>query len=260
MRDMVKTVAFANQKGGVGKTTTVINLAAALGEKGWSLLLVDLDPQANLTAGVGVDPGEVEKGMGELMLSRRVSFEDIIRECAIPGADLAPSGIELANFDINAARERGRERILAERLSEVAERYDLVMVDCPPAFNLLTVNALTAADGVVVPVQCYFYSLQGLASLISTIEDIREAYNPDLEIVGVLATAAETGTVIARLVLERLREEFGSKVFRTVIRKSVRVAEAPMYGLSLLQYAPSHDVSQAYRELAREFARRLKRI
>ena len=254
---MGSIVAFANQKGGVGKTTTVVNLAAALRERGWSILLVDLDPQANLTAGVGVDPAGQESGMGELMLSRRVSFDDIIRECSIPGADLAPSGIELADFDINAARERGRERILAGRLEEVRENYDLVMIDCPPAFNLLTVNALTAADGVVVPVQCYFYSLQGLASLTATLESIREAYNPGLELLGVLATAAETGTVIARTVIERLQEEFGKKVFRTVIRKSVRVAEAPMYGLSMLQYAPGHDVSQAYRELAREFARRL---
>ncbi len=251
-------VAFANQKGGVGKTTTVINLAAALREKGWSLLLVDLDPQANLTAGLGVDPGGQEGGMGELMLSRRVSFRDILTECSIPGVDLAPSGIELADFDINAARERGRERILAERLREVEDLYDLILIDCPPAFNLLTVNALTAAKGVVVPVQCYFYSLQGLAGLTATLEGIREAYNPELELLGVLATAAETGTVIARTVIERLQEEFGKKMFRTVIRKSVKVAEAPMYGLSMLQYAPSHDVSQAYRELASEFVKRLR--
>lgn len=250
-------VAIANQKGGVGKTTTVINLAAALAELGWSLLLVDLDPQANLTAGLGTDPGELEYALGDLLLSRRIGLDEILVESGIDGADLAPSNIELARFDINVARERGRERILAERLKGAADHYDLVFIDCPPAFNLLTVNALTAADYVVVPVQCYFYSLQGLASLASTISDIRDAYNGDLEVLGVLATAAETGTNIARLVIERLREQFGKRVFDTVIRKSVRVAEAPMYGRPLLSLSPSHDVSRAYRELAEEFVGRL---
>jgi chromosome partitioning protein len=250
-------IAFANQKGGVGKTTTVINLAAALQELGWSILLIDLDPQANLTAGLGVDPGELEYALGDLLLSSKIGFDDILLPCSIPEVTLAPSNIELAKFDINVARERGRERILAERLSAVADGYDLVFIDCPPAFNLLTVNALTAAAGVVVPVLCYFYSLQGLASLTSTIADIRDAYNPGLEVLGVLATAAETGTNIARVVIEQLREQFGELVFDTIIRKSVRVAEAPMYGESLLSFAPSHDVSQAYRELADEFVGRL---
>ncbi len=254
---MGSIVAFANQKGGVGKTTTVINLAAALAELDWTILLVDLDPQANLTAGLGVDPGELEYALGDLLLSRRIGWGDVLVECGIPEVTLAPSNIELAKFDINVASQRGRERILAERLAEVVDDYDLVFIDCPPAFNLLTVNALTAADGVVVPVQCYFYSLQGLASLASTIEDIRDAYNEDLEVLGVLATAAETGTNIARLVIERLQEQFGEQVFDTVIRKSVRVAEAPMYGKSLLSLSPSHDVSRAYRELAEEFVGRL---
>jgi chromosome partitioning protein len=254
---MGSIVAFANQKGGVGKTTTVINLAAALAELDWTVLLVDLDPQANLTAGLGTDPGELEYALGDLLLSRRIGFDEILVESGIDGVNLAPSNIELAKFDINVARERGRERILAERLREVADDYDLVFIDCPPAFNLLTVNALTAADYVVVPVQCYFYSLQGLASLASTISDIRDAYNGDLEVLGVLATAAETGTNISRLVIERLQEQFGEQVFSTVIRKSVKVAEAPMYGKSLLAMSPSHDVSRAYRELAEEFVGRL---
>ncbi|MDY6794101.1 MAG: ParA family protein [Actinomycetota bacterium] len=256
--DPGRTVAFANQKGGVGKTTTLLNLAAALAEKGHYPLLVDLDPQANLTSGVGVDPYAPGYSVADLLMEKGVSMSEVIIPCSLPGVKIAPAKQELANFDIRVADRRGRENLLFERIRESGEEEDFVFVDCPPSLNLLTVNALTAARWVIIPVQCYYYSLNGLRALEGTIRDIRDVYNPDLGILGVLATACETGTHIAQTVTRELEDRFGELLFRTVIRKSVRVAEAPMYGRSLLGYSPSHDVSHAYRELAGEFLARLR--
>jgi chromosome partitioning protein len=255
--DPERTVAFANQKGGVGKTTTLMNLSAALTERGYYPVLIDLDPQANLTTGVGVDPDVLGFSTVDLLMDESVSLSDILIPCSLPGVKVAPARQELANFDIRMAGREGREGILSRLLREDLEDCDFIFVDCPPSLNLLTVNALTAVGWVLIPVQCYYYSLNGLDALTRTIGDIQEVYNPDLRVLGVLATAYETGTRVAQGVKGELDDRFGDLVFNTIIRKSVRVAEAPLHGRSLLQYSPSHDVSHAYRSLADEFLERI---
>ena len=251
-----QVIAFANQKGGVGKTTTCVNLAGALSEKGKSILLVDMDYQSNLTLGVGLSPNDSEKGTGDILLFPEVSFRDVIHESSIPNADIAPANLTLSKVDINIDKRPERHKILHDKLYEVKDNYDYVFIDCPPAFNLLTVNALSTSDGVLIPIQCYPYSLAGLNTLLEIIDDIRYAYNFDLEITGILPTAYETNTRIAASVLEELHERYGGKVFETIIKKSVKVAEGPVHGKPMVQYANSHPVTRAYRELGSEFLRR----
>lgn len=249
-------ISFANQKGGVGKTTTCINLAGVLSEMGRSMLLVDMDYQGNLTLGVGLELDDVEKGTGDILLYPDISFRDVIRESSIPRADIAPANLDLSKVDINIAERRERHKILHDKLYEVKDHYDYVFIDCPPAFNLLTINSLSTSDGVLIPIQCYPYSLSGLNTLLEIIDDIRYAYNFDLEIAGIIATAYDTNTRIASDVLNELHERYGGKVFDTIIRKSVKVAEGPVYQKPMVQYAGSHPVTRAYRELGQEFLRR----
>lgn len=249
-------ISFANQKGGVGKTTTCINLAGALSEKGMSILLVDMDYQGNLTLGVGLGPGDSERGTGDVMLYPEVSFREVIHCSVIPNADIAPANLDLSKVDINIDKRPERHKILHDKLYEVKDNYDYVFIDCPPAFNLLTVNALSASDGVIIPIQCYPYSLAGLNTLIEIIDDIRYAYNFDLEIAGILPAAYETNTRIAADVLQELHDRYGGKVYDTIIRKSVKVAEGPIHGKPMVQYASSHPVTKAYRQLANEFLKR----
>ena len=251
-----QVISFANQKGGVGKTTTCMNLAGAVSEKGKSILLVDMDYQGNLSLGVGMDPGDFEKGMGDVILFPEVSFRDVIHQSSIPNADIAPANLMLSKIDINIDRREERHKILHDKLYEVKDNYDYVFIDCPPAFNLLTVNALSASDGVLIPIQCYPYSMAGLNTLLEIIDDIRYAYNFDLEITGILATAYETNTRIAGDVLQELHDLYGGKVFDTIIKKSVKVAEGPIHQKPMVQYANRHPVTMAYRELAVEFLRR----
>ena len=248
-------ISFANQKGGVGKTTTCINLAGALSEKGLSILLVDMDYQGNLSLGVGVDDG-FEKGTGELLLHPDVSFREIIHTSSIPNADIAPANLALSKVDINIADRKERHGILHDKLYEVKDNYDYVFIDCPPAFNLLTINALSSSDGILIPVQSYPYSLSGLNTLLEIIDDIRYAYNFDLEIAGILATAYDRNTRVAADVLRELHDRYGGKVFNTIIYKSVKVAEGPIHQKPIVQYAKSHPVANAYRELAEEFLSR----
>lgn len=249
-------VSFANQKGGVGKTTTCINLAGALSEQGMRMLLVDMDYQGNLSLGVGLGSDREGSGVGEVLLFPDVGFRDVIEESSIPGADIAPASMTLSKVDINIAEKRKRESILHDKLMEVKDSYDYIFIDCPPAFNLLTINALTASDGVLIPVQCYYYSLSGLNTLIEIIDDIRYAYNFDLEITGIIPTEYNSGTNIARSVLEELQMRYGGKVYDTIIKKSVKVAEGPIHQRSILQYARRHPVAEAYRELGSEFLSR----
>lgn len=249
-------ISFANQKGGVGKTTTCVNLAGALSEKGRTMLLVDMDYQGNLTLGVGMNPGDIGRGTGDVLLYPDVSFREVIHTSSIPNADIAPATLDLSKVDINIDKRPERHRILHDKLHEVRDSYDYVFIDCPPAFNLLTVNALSASDGVVIPIQCYPYSLAGLNTLLEIIDDIRYAYNFELEITGIVPTAYETNTRIAADVLQELHDRYGGKVYDTVIRKSVKVAEGPIHQKPMVQYASSHPVSKAYRALAEEFLKR----
>lgn len=249
-------ISFANQKGGVGKTTTCINLAGALSDKGKTMLMVDMDYQSNLSLGVGIDAGENHQGTGELLLHPDVSFRDVIQVSSIPNADIAPATLSLSKVDINIDRRPDRHKILHDKLFEVKDNYDYVFLDCPPAFNLLTINALSTSDGVLIPIQCYPYSLAGLNTLIEIIDDIRYAYNFDLEITGIVPTAYDTNTRVAGDVLKQLHDRFGGKVFDTIIKKSVKVAEGPIHQKPMVQYARSHPVTQAYRQLADEFLRR----
>ncbi|MBU1671650.1 MAG: ParA family protein [Actinobacteria bacterium] len=251
-----QVISFANQKGGVGKTTTCINLAGALAETGTSILLVDMDYQSNLTLGVGLDLGPEDKSTGDVLLYPEVSFRETIHRSCIPNVDIAPASLSLSKVDINIDRRPERHRILHDKLYEVKDNYDYVFIDCPPAFNLLTVNSLSTSDGIIIPIQCYPYSLAGLNTLLEIIDDIRYAYNFDLEITGIVPAAYDSNTRLAADVLAELHTRYGGKVYDTIIKKSVKVAEGPVHRKPMVQYAKSHPVTQAYRELAKEFLKR----
>jgi chromosome partitioning protein len=249
---MGKVIALANQKGGVGKTTSTINLGAALAEQGRQVLLVDMDPQGALSVGLGFNPLALEQTVYNLLLDRKADPGPVIEHTKQDGLELLPSNIDLAAAEILLAPEVGRERALARVLRPLRERYYYVLIDCPPSLGLLTVNALTAADGVLIPLECEYFALRGMALLMDTIEKVREDINPDLEIVGILATMYDARTVHGREVLGRVEDAFGGRVFRTVIAKTIRFAEAPVAGESILTYAGSSSGAVAYRELAKE--------
>ena len=243
-----KVIVFANQKGGVAKTTTTVNLAVAFSERGLSVLAVDLDPQANLTMSQGVDPESVERSMFDVLVYS-LPIEQVIHRSEI---DVAVSSIDLAGAELALSSMIGRERALQRALLPVRNRYDYVLIDTPPSLGLLTINALTAADGVIVPVQCEYLSLRGLVQLENTLSTIRENLNPDVEIRGILATMYDGRTLHAREAVEMLKENFGDLVFNTRIRKTVRYAEAPVQGSSVLKYDPRSPAAEAYRQLAEE--------
>ena len=243
-----QVIAFANQKGGVAKTTTTLNLAVAFTEQGFSVLGVDLDPQGNLTMSQGMDPDTVERSMFDVLV-HSVPIEEVIHRTEI---DLAVSSIDLAGAELALSSMIGRERALQKALLPVRSRYDYVLVDTPPSLGLLTINALTASDSVIVPVQCEYLSLRGLVQLENTLSMIRENLNPTVEIRGILPTMYDARTLHGREAVEMLKENFGDLVFDTRIRKTVRYAEAPVQGASVLKYDPSGSAAQAYRELAKE--------
>ena len=243
-----QVIAFANQKGGVAKTTTTLNLAVAFRERGFTVLAVDLDPQGNLTMSQGLDPDSVEVSMFDV-LARGVPIDEVIRQAEI---DVAVSSIDLAGAELALSSMIGRERALQKALSPVRGRYDFILIDTPPSLGLLTINALTAADSVIVPVQCEYLSLRGLVQLENTLSMIRENLNPVVEIKGILPTMYDGRTLHSRGAIEMLRENFGELVFQTRIKKTVRYAEAPVQGRSILKYDPSGPAADAYRELAKE--------
>ncbi len=243
-----KVIAFANQKGGVAKTTTTLNLAVALNELGHRVLAIDLDPQGNLTMSQGVDPDKVEKSMFDVLV-HRMPLAEIIQEREI---DLAVGSIDLAGAEIAMSTQIGRERSLEKAINEVGNDYDFVCIDTPPSLGLLTVNALTAADKVIVPVQCEYLSMRGLVQLQNTLEMIRENLNPGVEIEGILPTMLDARTVHAKEAIEILEENFGDMVFKTRIRKAIKFAEAPVRGASVLKYDSSSTAAQSYRDLAHE--------
>jgi chromosome partitioning protein len=243
-----KVIAFANQKGGVAKTTTTLNLAAAFAERGHRVLCVDMDPQGNLTMSQGIDPDTLEQSMFDVLV-HDLSIKEVIKRREI---DVACASIDLAGAEIAMSTKIGRERSLLKALRAVDGDYDWVFVDTPPSLGLLTVNALTAADQVIVPVQCEYLSMRGLLQLQNTLSMIRENLNPDVQIAGILPTMVDTRTLHAKEALEILEENFGDRVFGARIRKTVRFAEAPVKGMSVLKYDPKGTAADAYRQLAKE--------
>jgi chromosome partitioning protein len=245
---MGSVIAFANQKGGVAKTTTTLNLGVAFSEQGLRVLLVDLDPQGNLTMSQGLNPDAIERSMFDVLV-HRTPIQEVIHSTEV---DLAVSSIDLAGAELALSSMIGRERALEKALVSVKDEYDYVLVDTPPSLGLLTINALVAADGVIVPVQCEYLSLRGLVQLENTLSMIRENLNPNVEIQGILATMYDNRTLHSREAVEILQENFGELVFGTRIRKTIRYAEAPVKGSSVLKYDPTGTAAEAYRELAKE--------
>jgi chromosome partitioning protein len=243
-----QVIALANQKGGVAKTTTALNLAVAFKEMGHGVLAVDLDPQGNLTMSQGMNPDAVERSMFDVLV-HGLPLEEVIHRAEV---DVAVSSIDLAGAELALSSMIGRERALQKALLPVRHRYDYILVDTPPSLGLLTINALTAADSVIVPVQCEYLSLRGLVQLESTLTMIRENLNPTVEIRGILPTMFDRRTLHAREAIEMLKENFGDLVFDTHIRKTIRYAEAPVQGASVLKYDPSGQAAEAYRQLAKE--------
>ena len=248
-----KVVAMCNQKGGVGKTTSTINLGAALAEYGRRVLLVDMDPQGALSAGLGVPHYELEKTIYNVLVEPRVSIDDVLMSTRVKHMDLVPSNIDLSAAEIQLVNEVGREQTLGRALHPVLDRYDYVLIDCQPSLGLLTVNGLACSDGVVIPTECEFFSLRGLALLTDTVDKVRDRLNPKLEISGILLTRYDPRTVNAREVMARVVERFGDLVFDTVITRTVRFPETSVAGEPITSWAPKSGGAIAYRALAREF-------
>ncbi len=251
---MPKIIAIANQKGGVGKTTTAINLAGALAEQGYRVLCVDMDPQSNLSVGLGINLRNVDRSIAEALVDPGVNLDDIIVPTQTPGVDVAPSTIDLSATENVLFSAIGREQALRELLqSSAAERYDYVLIDCPPTLGLLTLNALVASDGVIIPVQTQYYALKGFTALMNVIDQIRlKGLNPRLRVLGLLATFYDGRTILGRDMLQELRDLSDHHIFENMIRQTVRLGEAPLVGRPVTSYASNTEAARAYRGLARE--------
>jgi chromosome partitioning protein len=251
-----RIIAMCNQKGGVGKTTTTINLGAALGEYGRKVLLVDFDPQGALSVGVGINPHELDTTIYQLLMDRKVDIHDVIQHTSFVNLDLLPANIDLSAAEVQLVSEVAREMVLARVLKPVLDDYDVILVDCQPSLGLLTVNALTAAHGVLIPLECEFFALRGVALLVETIEKIQDRLNPRLEIDGILATMYDSRTLHSREVVARVVEAFGDNVFHTVISRTVKFPDATVAAEPITTYAATHAGAEAYRSLARELIAR----
>ena len=247
-----RVVAFANQKGGVAKTTTTLNLGVAFAEQGLEVLLIDLDPQGNLTMSQGWNPDDIERSMYDVLV-HRTPIDEVIRRGEV---DVAVASIDLAGAELALASLIGRERALEKALTPIKSRYDYVLIDTPPSLGLLTINAFVAADGVVVPVQCEYLSLRGLVQLEATLAMVRENLNPDVAVEGILPTMYDRRVLHSREAVDILRENFGDLVYNTRIRKTIRFAEAPVKGQSVLAYDPQSEAAEIYRDFAKEVLRR----
>jgi chromosome partitioning protein len=247
-----RIIALCNQKGGVGKTTSTINLGAALAEVGRRVLLVDFDPLGALSVGLGVQPHQLDRTAYNLLMERNVTVDDVLLKTSVPGMDLLPSNIDLSAAEVQLVGEVAREQTLGRALRSSAETYDFILIDCQPSLGLLTVNALTAAHGVIIPLECEFFSLRGVALLMDTIDKVRERLNPDLRLEGILATMYDGRTLHSREVYARVLEAFGDKVYDTVISRTVRFPETTVAGEPITTWASSSAGATAYRNLARE--------
>ncbi|MGK2882370.1 MAG: ParA family protein [Mycobacterium sp.] len=252
-------IAMCNQKGGVGKTTSTINLGAAIAEYGRRVLLVDLDPQGALSAGLGVPHYELDHTVHNLLVEPRVSMDEVIIHTRVKNLDLVPSNIDLSAAEIQLVNEVGREQTLGRALHPVLDRYDYVLIDCQPSLGLLTVNGLACSDGVIIPTECEYFSLRGLALLTDTVAKVHDRLNPRLSISGILITRFDTRTVNAREVMARVLERFGDLVFDTVITRTVRFPETSVAGEPITTWAPKSGGAQAYRSLAREVIDRFEK-
>jgi chromosome partitioning protein len=247
-----RIVAMCNQKGGVGKTTTTINLGASLAECGRKVLLVDFDPQGSLSVGLGVNPYDIDKTVYNLLMERDTTLEDVVLKTNVPGMDLLPSNIDLSAAEVQLVTEVAREQVLSRAIAPAVADYDFIIIDCQPSLGLLTVNALTASHGVIVPLECEFFALRGVAMLVETIQKVQDRLNPELEIDGLVATMYDSRTVHSREVLARLVEAFEDKVFHTAISRTVRFPETTVAGEPITTFATSSGGAYSYRQLARE--------
>lgn len=246
-----KIVAIINQKGGVGKSTTAINLAAALGEMNKEVLLVDLDPQGNATSGLGIDKGQIPRCVYDVLLND-VPVEDVIIPDVCEGLDIIPATINLAGAEVELVSEMARENRLKDAVGSLRGKYDYILIDCPPSLGLLTVNALVAADKLIIPIQCEFYALEGVTKLLDSMKRVKTRLNPSLDIYGILLTMYDGRTTLSKQVVREVRNYFGKEVFETVIPRTVKLSEAPSYGMPITQYDPTGKGAQSYVKLAKE--------
>jgi len=254
---MGKIIAIANQKGGVGKTTTTVNLAASLGVLDKKVLLIDADPQANATSGLGLDVDSVEHGTYQL-LEHTMSVDEVIIQTDSPNVDLIPAHIDLVAIEIELVDKDNREYMLKEALKELGDRYDFVLIDCAPSLGLLTLNALTAADSVMIPIQCEYFALEGLGKLLNTVKSVQKIHNNDLDIEGMLLTMYDSRLRLSNQVVEEVKKHFADMVFDTIIQRNVRLSEAPSYGESIIKYDASSKGASNYLNLANEILKKNK--
>ena len=252
---MGKIIALANQKGGVGKTTTAINLSACLAEKGQRVLVVDIDPQGNTTSGLGIAKDNVDNTIYEVML-QEIDISDAICKDIFENLDIIPSNVNLAGAEIELLGINDKEYILKSAVDYIKEDYDFIIIDCPPSLNMLTVNAMTTADTVLVPIQCEYYALEGLSQLIHTINLVQERLNPELQIEGVVFTMYDVRTNLSNQVVETVKENLDTKIYNTMIPRNIRLAEAPSYGIPINMYDSKSAGAESYRNLAKEIIAR----
>lgn len=252
---MGRIIAVANQKGGVGKTTTSINLAACLAEKGKKVLAVDMDPQGNLTSGLGVDKDSVEKSIYELIIGE-VDIKEVINKEVLENLDIIPTSIDLSAAEIELIGVDDKEYILRNAIDQVKDQYDFVIIDCPPSLSMLTINAMTTADSVIVPIQCEYYALEGLSQLIHTVELVKDRLNSKLKIEGVVFTMYDARTNLSLQVVENVKDNLQQNIYKTIIPRNIRLAEAPSYGLPINKYDPKSTGAESYMRLADEVIER----
>jgi len=248
-----KTIAIFNQKGGVGKTTTNINLAACLANKGKHILVIDIDPQGNTTSGLGISKKDLEITMYDVLIDENLDPKTAILKTSTENLDILPADVKLAGGEIELVRIEGREHRLKSGLSKIKDDYDFIFIDCPPSLGLLTINSLTAVDSVLIPIQCEFYALEGVSQLMSTIDLVKQNLNPELEIQGVILSMFDGRTNLSIQVVDEVKKHFKDKVYTTVIPRNVRLAEAPSYGMPIVEYDAKSKGAEAYIEFAAEF-------